>query len=213
MLLTKFFDDKDCVEIGVDECARGPLFGRLYVGACVWPSDIESPLIKDSKKYSRNNNSIEQAYDFIMDNCISWGVSYAEPKEIDDDGISYCLIKCMHRAILKTYIHPEHILVDGNYFKILPIDRRDSYTYSTIIGGDNLYYSIACASIIAKVNHDRYINELCATYPILKEYDIHNNMGYGSKKHLDAINNLNGITSMHRLSFGTNKTKKVIFEL
>ena len=70
-----------------------------------------------------------------------------------------------------------------------------------VINGDNTYKSIAAASILAKVNRDNYINNLCEEYPELKKYDIHNNKGYGTKKHLEAIKEY-GITKWHRKTFG-----------
>ena len=95
-------------------------------------------------------------------------------------GMTRSVMSAMHNAIENTYIYPDHIIVDGNYFKELPLSDidRGSYSYTTVIGGDNLYYSIAAASVIAKVEHDKYIHELCILHPILKEYDIDNNKGY-----------------------------------
>lgn len=211
--MNSIYSTEDIIECGVDEAGRGPIFGRLYAGACIWKKDLKDSRIKDSKKYT-DIKKREEAYNFVIENSISWGVSYVEPYDLDKDGMTNSLMKVMHRAIENTYIFPEHILVDGNYFKPLLNDYdRGKYSYTTIIGGDNSYYSIAGASIIAKVEHDRYIDELCEKYPILKEYDIHNNKGYGTSKHLDAIKSLGGITNLHRKSFKCNSDYPVIFNL
>ena len=205
------YNNTDLIEVGVDEAGRGPLFGRLYAGACIWPKDLNTNLIKDSKKYT-TIKAREEAYDFIINNCISWGVSYVEAKEIDTIGMSKCLMKCMHQAILNTYISPDHILVDGIFFKDPMIDDRGNYSYTTVVKGDNLYYSIASASIIAKVEHDRYILDMCEKFPILKNYDIHNNKGYGTQLHMDAIKKL-GLTSEHRNSFKCNNGLPINYNL
>ncbi len=207
------YNTNDDIEVGVDEAGRGPLFGRLYAGACIWPKDLKSPLIKDSKKYTSIQKR-EEAYDFIIDNCISWGFDYVEAKEIDEIGMNKSLMKCMHGAIKNTYIFPQNIIVDGTYFKELPIDTidRGTYNYVTIPKGDDLYYSISCASVIAKVEHDRYIQHMCEKHPILLEYDIHNNKGYGSANHLSAIKKL-GLTSEHRKSFKSSDGYKVNYVL
>ena len=203
------YNQAQVVEIGVDEAGRGPLLGRLYAGACIWAEDLHTNIIKDSKKYKNENERIK-AYDFIIDNAISYGSAYIEPWDIDRMGMTRSVMSAMHNAIENTYIYPDHIIVDGNYFKELPLSDidRGSYSYTTVIGGDNLYYSIAAASVIAKVEHDKYIHELCILHPILKEYDIDNNKGYGTAKHLEVINT-KGITKYHRKSFKccTNVTK------
>ena len=72
--------------------------------------------------------------------------------------------------------------------------------HELIIKGDNIYISIAAASILAKVEHDRYIKNLCNHFPYLKKYDLENNMGYGTKKHKEAIHKY-GLTKYHRLTF------------
>jgi ribonuclease HII len=97
-------------------------------------------------------------------------------------------------------------LVDGNYFN--PFTEVETIKYKMIEGGDNKYTSIAAASILAKTERDKYIEELCKENPELVErYDINSNKGYGSKKHMDGIKQY-GITKWHRKTFGICKEYK-----
>lgn len=193
------FHTHGLLEVGVDEAGRGPLLGRVYAGAVIWPPHLTTSLVKDSKKYSKSSER-EQAYDFIVANAIAYGIAYVEPWEIDEVNIYQAVMNAMHHAIRQTYINPEHILVDGNSFKPFVDQNGDCVNYTTVVGGDNKYYSIAAASVLAKVEHDRYIRDLCQSYPLLQRYDLEHNMGYGTAKHMNAIKQY-GVTQFHRLSF------------
>ena len=122
-----------------------------------------------------------------------------EPRVCDSKGLTVSneVIKCMHKCIDNLNIEPDFLLVDGNNFisyKNIP--------YKTIIDGDNKFISIAAGSILAKVAHDRYIVELCYKDPLLDEkYNLLSNKGYGTSNHIEGIKK-NGITSMHRKTFG-----------
>lgn len=188
-----------CMEVGVDEAGRGPLFGRVYAGAVYWPSNLDAPNVRDSKKYTKPVDR-EKAYDYVIENAVAYGVGYVEPEDIDEIGIYKAVMRAMHEAIKQTHINPDHILVDGD--KFIPFnDQFDDYPrFTTVVGGDNKYLSIAAGSIIAKVSHDRYIDQMCEQYPILNRYDLKNNRGYGTAKHLEAIRQY-GITQYHRSSF------------
>ena len=105
----------------------------------------------------------------------------------------------MHKALDKLTITPDTLLVDGNYFKEYYRDGR-KLDYECVIQGDATYKSIAAASILAKVYHDEYIEELCKENEYLIKYDLLNNMGYGTQKHRHAIKE-HGITKYHRKSF------------
>lgn len=193
------FHTENTLEVGVDEAGRGPLFGRVYAGAVIWPKKLTTSLVKDSKKYTKTIDR-EHAYDFIIENAIAYGIAYIEPEDIDESNIYKSVMKAMHEAIRNTYINPQHILVDGNSFKPY-MDQYGEYPpFTTVIGGDNKYYSIAAGSVLAKVAHDRYINDMCDQYPILERYDLRNNKGYGTSKHLESIQKY-GITQFHRQSF------------
>ena len=116
----------------------------------------------------------------------------------------------MHEALTKLLVKPEHILVDGNYFKPYMHTDGDYISHTTIIKGDNKYTSIAAASILAKVGRDNYIQELCDKYPKLDEYyGLRSNKGYGAQIHMDGIKKY-GISKWHRKSFGICKNSKTI---
>jgi ribonuclease HII len=107
----------------------------------------------------------------------------------------------------ETINYSYNLLIDGNYFKPVTLinkktNKIEPIPYITVEGGDNKYASIAAASILAKVERDRYIEVLCQENPTLSEYyGIDSNKGYGAKRHLDGIKE-HGITIWHRRSFG-----------
>lgn len=197
------------IEAGVDECARGVLFGRIYGAAVVYPKEgisheLES-LINDSKKINSKNR--ELLYDFIKENVIDYAISWIDADEVDEKGIQYANYKVFHDSLDKLNIRPNHILVDGNRFKEY-IYKEEVIYHTCIIKGDSKYKSIACASILAKVEHDRYIRNLVNEQIDLVKYDLLNNMGYGTKKHIQAISNF-GYTNYHRKSY---KIKKLDYD-
>jgi ribonuclease HII len=188
---------ENTIEVAIDEVARGCLFGRLYSAAVVWPIDFDNTKynINDSKKVSKKKR--EELYDVIINNAIDWNVNYIEHDEIDKLNILQANMKSMHQNVDKLILDIEHILVDGNYFK-----PYKNIEHTCVVKGDSKYCNIAAASILAKVSHDRYIKELCDTYPDLQEkYDLLNNMGYPTKKHIEGIKKY-GISKFHRKSYG-----------
>lgn len=195
----KKFYKENCIECGVDEAGRGPIFGSVFAGACIWDSDKNSEIIKDSKKYKNNLDRLK-AYNYILENCISYGIGSASVDEINNFNIQKATILAMNRAIDNTYIHCDNVIVDGNYFYSIIGENTSSYNFETIIGGDNKYVSIAAASVIAKVSHDNYIKDLLFKNKRLEIYDIQNNMGYGTEKHMESIKKY-GLTNLHRKTF------------
>ena len=189
---------KNIVEVGLDEVARGCMFGRVYTAAVIWPEDYkEDPnfIIKDSKKLSKQKR--EELYYYIIDNALDWNVNYIESDEIDKINILQATLKSMHTNLDNLMIDVDHILVDGTNF-----NKYSNIPYTCIVSGDDKYYSIAAASILAKVEHDWYIEDLCKKQPELNEkYDLLNNMGYPTKKHIDGIKKY-GISKFHRKSYG-----------
>tara|TARA_B100001123_G_C15093069_1_gene940454 strand:+ start:248 stop:889 length:642 start_codon:yes stop_codon:yes gene_type:complete len=201
---------KDALEVGLDEAGRGPLFGRVYVAAVILPPDdsFDHSLIMDSKKLTEKNRLI--AFDYIKENAIDWVVHYKESDYIDKHNIFAANYHAMHEALDKLLVKPDHILVDGNYFKHYMHSDGDYISHTTIVKGDQQYTSIAAASILAKVSRDNYILELCDKYPQLDEYyNMRSNKGYGAKKHMEGIKKY-GITKWHRKSFGLCKHSLVI---
>lgn len=190
------------IEVGVDEVGRGCLFGPVTAGAVVWPKDLDNEttrrLIKDSKLL--NDSQKEEAYAYIIENAISWGIASLDNTEIDRTNILRASIKAMHMAIDETYIMPDHIIVDGNKFNFYLDHTGQQVNHTTIIKGDNKYYSIAAASIIAKVTRDREMIKLVQDHPELNKYGIASNKGYGAQIHMDGIK-AHGITQWHRKSY------------
>ena len=219
-VLNPWFDaDTTIIEIGIDEAGRGPMFGRVYAGIVVLPKDnsFNHSQMKDSKKF-HSKKKIEQVADYIKKNAIAWAVEYEDEQTIDNINILQATQSAMHKCItnilsqLSNLLDIDYdkilILVDGNYFKPFTILNRETIKYKMIEGGDNKYTSIAAASILAKTERDKYIDELCKENPELVEhYDINSNKGYGSKKHMDGIKQY-GITKWHRKTFGICKEYK-----
>ena len=214
--LKKYFkEDPIIIEVGIDEAGRGPMFGRVYAGAAVLPKDdtFDHSLMKDSKKF-HSKKKIEQVAEYIKTNALAWAVEYEDEETIDEINILQATQSAMHKCIKKviqqlTDCNTENILllVDGNYFKPFTAlnkskTKLEMIKYELVEGGDNKYTAIAAASILAKVERDIYIEELCIKNPELVEhYGIDTNKGYGSKKHMDGIKQ-HGITKWHRKTFG-----------
>ena len=197
------------LEVGLDEAGRGPMFGRVYVAAVIIPQDdsYEHSLMRDSKKLSGKKRLY--AFDYIKENAIDWVVEYKDEKYIDKHNIFAANYTAMHEAVRKLLVKPDHLLVDGNYFKPCMYNDDDYISYTTVVKGDNKYTPIAAASILAKVSRDKYIEEMCEKYPLLDEYyDIKSNKGYGSKRHMEGIKKY-GISPWHRKSFGICATSKI----
>lgn len=194
----------ELIEAGVDEVARGCLLGRVYSAAVIWPTEPNEischPLIKDSKKLDRRRRLIMS--DYIKEHAIGYSVAYQESEVIDNINILNATYKCMHLAIDNLKIDVDNLLVDGNKFKPYISPNNELIPHQCLISGDNYYYPIACASILAKVEHDQYIMDLCEKYQELDEfYDLRNNVGYGTKKHIQGIQNY-GLSDFHRKTFG-----------
>ena len=194
---------KDKLELGIDEAGRGCLFGPVSIAGVVWINEEINPSIKikDSKKLSLKKRLL--AYDYILDNSIANTSLLIHHEDIDKDNILKSTLKGMHKCVdnITEQLNIDTILVDGNQFNFYMDKNGECINHKCVIKGDDTYKSIAAASILAKVNRDNYINNLCEEYPELKKYDIHNNKGYGTKKHLNAIKEY-GITKWHRKTFG-----------
>ena len=211
--LTKFYNEEwDKLEVGIDEAGRGPLFGRVYTAAVILPKDetFKYEWLKDSKKFSSEKKIVEVA-NYIKENTLAWNVTYNDEKNIDKINIRQSVLSSMHdsvRGVMKDKEKEYFLLVDGNDFKpymryenemFLPVEHQ------CIEGGDNKYCAIAAASILAKTERDKYIQELCEENPDLKEkYGIHKNKGYGTREHLVGISN-HGISKWHRKTYGVCK--------
>jgi ribonuclease HII len=223
-LKTCYNEDDNIYEIGVDESGRGPLFGRVYTAAVILPKHniFDHSQMKDSKKF-HSKKKIEEVAEYIKNNALAWYVSFEDEQIIDEINILQATQKSMHTSILETrkqfnkvmreqnksefLDYSYYLLIDGNYFNHITYlnkqtNKMDTMPFITIEGGDNKYSAIAAASILAKVERDKYIGKLCEDNPyLIDKYCIDSNKGYGAKKHLDGIKE-HGITIWHRRSFG-----------
>jgi ribonuclease HII len=194
------FYNEDQLEVGIDEAGRGPLFGRVYIGAAILPKDgYDHSLMRDSKKLSERKRLI--AYDYIRENAIDYATYYATEEIIDQDNILVATLNGMHQVLDKLLVTPEFILVDGSMFNKYYKDGKN-IPHVCIHGGDDLYTPISAASILAKVERDKYIKKICDENEELNDfYGILQNKGYGTKQHLDGIKE-HGISKWHRKTFG-----------
>lgn len=204
-------NDKDILEIGVDEAGRGPMLGRVYSAAVVLPNNdtFRYDLMKDSKKFT-SKKKIDEVAEYIKENALYWNVSYETEEDIDKKNIRNATHCAMHKAI-KGVIKKDpklcyFLVIDGNdfkpYFEVCEQSGFKSYSHVCVEGGDNKYAHIAAASILAKVSRDKYIENLCENDPILNEkYDLLKNKGYGTKNHMNGIKEY-GISKHHRKTFG-----------
>lgn len=174
---------------GVDEVGRGPLIGPVVAACVVLPLNYKLEGLTDSKKLSSKKR--EYFYNILMKDALGVGIGIIDEKTIDKVNIYEATKLAMKDAIAKCNCPLEHILIDAMPLKL------DIETTS-IIKGDLKSLTISSASVIAKVTRDRMMIELDKKYPM---YDLKHNMGYPTKKHLDAISKY-GITKYHRLSFG-----------
>lgn len=193
----------DVLEAGIDEVARGCLAGPVYTAAVVWPKEIEGEdtmmITKDSKKYSKRQRLILK--DYIEEHAIDFSVQSEDQGVIDKVNILNATMKCMHNSIRNLNVEVDHLLVDGDKFKPYHTERGENIPHTCIISGDNKYLPIACASIMAKVYHDMFIDKYCDEHPDYDIYDWKNNMCYGTKNHIEAIKK-KGTTPFHRKTFG-----------
>lgn len=206
--------ENNLIEVGVDEVGRGCLFGRVYAAAVIWNpnitdcfDDIENDvnMIKDSKKLSEKKRN--HLSEFIKEYALDYSIAYVENDYIDEHNILKSSIIAMHRALDKLKFDFDKIMVDGNQFKNYYKNCKP-VKHECIIKGDDKIKSIACASILAKVARDNYIIELCDKNEDLNKYDLKNNKGYGTKKHIQGIED-HGITKLHRKTFCKNINYKI----
>jgi len=180
---------------GIDEVGRGPLAGPVVAAAAVIDRTRAARkllrMIDDSKKLTLEQR--EEAYEaMIASGVVQFAVAEASVEEIDRINILQATYLAMRRAVQALADQPEVVLVDGNRAPPQLGCRAE-----TIVGGDAHSYSIAAASIFAKVTRDRYMHALALTYP---GYGWETNRGYGSQQHLEALSLL-GPTPHHRRSF------------
>jgi ribonuclease HII len=174
---------------GVDEAGRGPLAGPVFAAAVIL--DDLSPIsgLADSKKLSSKKRDL--LYDIIKAQALCFCVATASVQEIDEMNILQATLLAMQRAVKGLRLKPRKVLVDGNRLPVLDIHSE------AIVQGDSKVASISAASILAKVERDRWCVEIDSQYP-LYGFAIHK--GYGTSIHLNALKQ-HGPCVLHRRSF------------
>lgn len=175
---------------GVDEVGRGPLAGPVVACAVVMPPDARAiPGVDDSKRLVAEERV--RLARLVLRRALAVGIGAASVREIDRHNIYHATVIAMRRALGRLCVAPDHVLVDGRQIRSLAIE------HTAIVGGDACCYSIACASIIAKVTRDRLMRALALRYP---EYGWERNVGYGTPAHLHGLA-VRGASPHHRRSF------------
>ncbi len=177
-------------EAGCDEAGRGCLAGPVYAAAVILPKRYRNKELNDSKQLTARQR--ERLRGEIMSHAIAWSIASCSNTEVDTMNILRASITAMHRAIAGLKVTPLLLLIDGNRFY-----SYENIPHQTIVRGDATYLSIAAASVLAKTERDRYMEELDALFP---HYGWRNNKGYPTAEHRKAIA-INGPSPWHRLSF------------
>ena len=175
---------------GIDEAGRGPLCGPVFASAVILDSDLVINKLKDSKKLSEKNRNI--LYDEIKLKSIDCSYATASAEEIDKINILQASLLAMKRAFSLLKVKPDFIYIDGIYcpdIKIIPM--------KAIVRGDSLIQAISAASVIAKVERDKYMLQLDQKYP---QYNLKKHKGYPTKEHLLLVKQY-GINNIYRRSF------------
>lgn len=175
---------------GIDEAGRGPLAGPVVVASVIMPSDSMIEGVNDSKKVSEKKR--EKLYDLILSEAISYGVGIIGQDEIDEINILNATKKGLTISLQELTQKPDLIIVDA----LNNIDTLGT-KYESIIKGDAKCYSIAAASIIAKVTRDRIMREWDKVYP---QYGFVAHKGYGTVAHIKALKEY-GACPLHRKTF------------
>jgi ribonuclease HII len=174
---------------GVDEAGRGALAGPVVAAAVVCEPHGDLARVKDSKLISEPVR--EELYEAILALSLGVGVGIVGPEEIDRSNILRATLKAMKEAIVGLGIRPCRVLVDGNH------PPGVEQPVETVTGGDRKSFSIAAASIVAKVTRDRIMRKAADEFPW---YGLGRNKGYGTESHIEAIAR-RGLTRLHRKSF------------
>ncbi len=182
---------KGSLVAGIDEAGRGCLAGPVVAASVIFRfNQIPIPGINDSKKL--NSHQRQELFQIISDTALEFSYSFIDNKVIDRINILKATMLAMENSVFGLKNKPHYLLIDGNIFL------NESFDFRTIIKGDSISPSIAASSIIAKVKRDKWmINVADKEFP---QYDFKNNKGYGTPKHIQAIQKY-GICKYHRVSF------------
>lgn len=174
---------------GVDEAGRGPLAGPVVAAAVILPPDAVLPGLDDSKRLTPARR--EALAPLIRETAVAWCVAVVDVAEIDRLNIAQAAFEAMRQAVRGLAVPPEHLLVDGFPLPGAPCPQEG------IVAGDRLSHSIAAASVLAKVERDRLMDDLAERYP---GYGFEVHKGYPTPAHREALRRL-GPSPVHRRSF------------
>lgn len=179
------------IEAGCDEAGRGCLAGPVFAASVILPPDFYHPLLNDSKQVTEEHR--DELRPVIEQNAVAWAVAMIDHEEIDRINILKASFKAMHVAVSKLTTRPELLLIDGHIFS-----PYFGIVHQCVVKGDELYSSIAAASILAKTYRDEYMQQLHLEYPA---YGWDGNKGYATRHHRAKIKEF-GISPYHRKTFG-----------
>ena len=175
---------------GVDEVGRGSLAGPVVACAIVMPPDSRALRgVDDSKMLTPLAR--ERLVSQIIERAVTLGIGAASAREIDRINIYHASTLAMRRALARLKVSPDHVLIDGRPIRALGVEHHG------IVDGDDKCFSIACASIVAKVTRDRLMASLARRHP---HYAWDHNCGYATRRHIDALQS-HGSCAHHRQSF------------
>lgn len=185
----KYLSKKIKYLAGVDEAGRGPLAGPVVAAAVIFDKKTIIKGVNDSKQLTEKQR--EFLFDQIITSALTYSVSVIEPGVIDEVNILNATLHAMKQSVDDLKIKPDLVLVDGNrkFQSDIPV--------ITIVKGDSKSFSIAAASILAKVTRDRLMKKLAVQYPV---YLWEQNKGYPTRQHREIIKNI-GPSPLHRKSF------------
>lgn len=175
---------------GIDEAGRGPLAGPVVAAAAVLPEKFRHKTLRDSKQLTARQRDV--LYDELMAHSeVRWAVAVVEVEEIDRINILRATHVAMRLAVTQLPSPPDHVLIDGLRVNPFPIEQ------TPLVSGDALSFSIAAASVIAKVTRDRLMLDYDRTYPA---YGFAQHKGYGTELHLERLRQ-HGPCPIHRRTF------------
>lgn len=199
----KAYYNEGVLEAGLDEAGLGCLAGPVYAACVIWDPETEDcpelRMLTDSKKLTPKRR--EYLYDYIKAVAIDYQVESVDVSTIDNINIYHARFLAMHRAIKNLRVKPEALIIDGDKWKPYPYEKLP---YTCCIKGDARYLSIASASILAKVERDRYMLKMHDKFP---QYGWKSNKGYGTSGHYAALKE-HGPCEHHRTSFDLHLDQK-----
>ena len=175
---------------GVDEVGRGPIAGPVVACAVIMPADTRAIAGVDDSKRLTHAQRVRLASK-IRERAVAFALGAASVREIDRINIYQASVLAMRRALDRLEVRPDHVVIDGRVMRTLPIP------HTAVVHGDARCFTIACASILAKVTRDLLMTRLAVRYP---QYIWDHNAGYTTREHVAGLTS-HGITPHHRKSF------------